>query len=447
MLSDLWRSTDLVQLLDVYWWTSVAIGFAFAMFLWFTSYLCISVAQGVSRGFRQVIGFIRARMLGVHDRNVLEPISATKRWWITLASTAILALVVLAFQISAWAYPKFIHQGMPSTRVLYYVVWLPLNLGGMWTVAWLCIIVAWMKLRPFGHRLTTSRFSHRLDRIVHTMGVVAVLVLVLLTAALLGGRSLVKGEAVRQMVLTSMMNAMGNDVPPNRCEQCGEQQEEMALSAAIAGEGLKRRRDLVITVTILNQAANSDRYVYLPSNRYGAAPTYEQRALALDQSSGLTFLSAPTNLVSFLIASASVFPVFPPRPFQDPLGLNRTVKAVDGGFAHNSPIEAALDWGATHIIVVEASPSPKLEEEATLLSNLRVAFDHLFEQAQMSDRRSRERVEIYYLRPSKELLKTLEFIPGLMGRAIEQGKKDFNNGRFVQFSRPPVFTQIVQTPN
>jgi hypothetical protein len=92
-------------------------------------------------------------------------------------------------------------------------------------------------------------------------------------------------------------------------------------------------------------------------------------------------------------------------------------------------------------------PAPKLEEEATLLSNLRVAFDHLFEQAQMSDRRSRERVEIYYLRPSKELLKTLEFIPGLMGWAIEQGKKDFNNGRFVQFSRPPVFTQIVQTPN
>ena len=122
--------------------------------------------------------------------------------------------------------------------------------------------------------------------------------------------------------------------------------------------------------------------------------------------------------------------------------MQRTVKVVDGGFAHNSPVEAALDWGATHIVVVEASPSVRLDEQPSFASNLSVAFDHLFEQAQKTDHRSRDRVEIYYIRPRRELLKTMDFVPALMQNAIDEGKTDVQAGRFVQFSRPPVLAPV-----
>lgn len=110
---------------------------------------------------------------------------------------------------------------------------------------------------------------------------------------------------------------------------------------------------------------------------------------------------------------------------------------VDGGFSHNIPVEAALDWGATHIIVIEASHARTIREERSFFSNIGSAFDHLFEQAQLTDIRSRRRLEIFTLRPSKELLKTLDFIPSYIERAIRQGAIDVGGGRFVQVSRPP----------
>jgi len=269
---------------------------------------------------------------------------------------------------------------------------------------------------------------------------------------LVSGKSLVQGEAMRTVVSRSMQSALGLKIRPNQCKgrDCTQKEVEDYLSNAIASADLPRRRDLVITVTLLNQTTNSDRYVYLPSNRNPdrtrPPPTYEERALALGQSTGLTFLNAPTNLMSFLVASGSVFPFFPARDFADPVGLGGKYQAVDGGFAHNSPIEAALDWGATHIVVIEASPTLSTEEGTTFGGNLGVAFDHLFGQAQVTDQRSRGQIEIYYIRPQKELLKTLEFIPHLMHQAIERGKTDLEQGQFVQFSRPPEFTELPDAP-
>jgi len=102
-------------------------------------------------------------------------------------------------------------------------------------------------------------------------------------------------------------------------------------------------------------------------------------------------------------------------------------------------VEAALDWGATHVIVVEASPRPKFDESSMLLQNLAMAFDHLFEQAQLTDLRSRQKTEIYLIRPQREILKTLDFVPSLMRAAIKQGTEDAEKGEFMQFSRPPIF--------
>jgi predicted acylesterase/phospholipase RssA/ABC-type phosphate/phosphonate transport system substrate-binding protein len=113
------------------------------------------------------------------------------------------------------------------------------------------------------------------------------------------------------------------------------------------------------------------------------------------------------KLMDVVIGSSSIFPVFQPRRLTagsggDSGAVRRATLAelIDGGFAHNSPIEAAVLWGATHIILVEASPEERQGAPSNyLLANSVSAFNYLFNQAQLTDARSRGRVEIFSLRP------------------------------------------------
>jgi predicted acylesterase/phospholipase RssA/ABC-type phosphate/phosphonate transport system substrate-binding protein len=112
------------------------------------------------------------------------------------------------------------------------------------------------------------------------------------------------------------------------------------------------------------------------------------------------------KLMDVVIGSSSIFPVFQPRTLTAGGvaaaggGHATLAELIDGGFAHNSPIEAAVLWGATHIILVEASPEERqVAPSGYLLANSVSAFNYLFNQAQLTDARSRGRVEIFSLRP------------------------------------------------
>ncbi|MCA1818295.1 MAG: patatin-like phospholipase family protein, partial [Acidobacteria bacterium] len=113
------------------------------------------------------------------------------------------------------------------------------------------------------------------------------------------------------------------------------------------------------------------------------------------------------KLMDVVIGSSSIFPVFEPRALTAKLGGDGAgarpatlAELIDGGFAHNSPVEAAVLWGATHVILVEASPEERQGAPANyLLANSVSAFNYLFNQAQLTDARSRGRVEIFSLRP------------------------------------------------
>lgn len=111
------------------------------------------------------------------------------------------------------------------------------------------------------------------------------------------------------------------------------------------------------------------------------------------------------KLMDVVIGSSSIFPVFQPRTLiatgaVTEGGSATLAELIDGGFAHNSPIEAAVLWGATHIILVEASPEEQPGARRDyLLANSFSAFNYLFNQAQLTDARSRGKVEIYSLRP------------------------------------------------
>ena len=123
--------------------------------------------------------------------------------------------------------------------------------------------------------------------------------------------------------------------------------------------------------------------------------------------------------------------------------IMREVAIIDGGFVHNSPIEAAVKLDATHIIMIEASPASQPKAEINLLNNSVTAFNHLFTQAQLLDARSRRQAEIYTLQPASEapdgtpFLCTVDFGRNFIERAVKWGKDDAANTKTPRFVRQP----------
>jgi len=73
---------------------------------------------------------------------------------------------------------------------------------------------------------------------------------------------------------------------------------------------------------------------------------------------------APARAVDAVFASGSAFPVFPPHRAHLPNGCE--VRLVDGGYAHNVPLEAASMSEARQVLILNASPDPAEAELAEL---------------------------------------------------------------------------------
>src|SRR5262249_40386653 len=138
----------------------------------------------------------------------------------------------------------------------------------------------------------------------------------------------------------------------------------------------------------------------------------------------------PKLLLGVVRGSGTIFPGFPPVTIRDFPTHDSSVSLIDGGFVHNSPVEAAVQWGATHIILIEASPKSDREkakeqgvarsDRNNLLQNTGEAFNYLFDQAQLLDVRSRKKVAIFVLRPNPQnYLGTMDFSRGKIRDAIE----------------------------
>lgn len=162
----------------------------------------------------------------------------------------------------------------------------------------------------------------------------------------------------------------------------------------------------------------SDLYFYAPAGSGAAGPPdYGERGVALaDQ---------PDMLLDVVMGSGSVFPVFPPRTLENFPRPGERIELIDGGFVHNSPVEAAVRWGATHVVLIEADPHERAERR-NFLQNAAGAFNHLYYQAQQVDARSREReqVVIFSLRPDPPHICMLDFADNLIDLAIEKGYRE-----------------------
>jgi predicted acylesterase/phospholipase RssA/ABC-type phosphate/phosphonate transport system substrate-binding protein len=181
------------------------------------------------------------------------------------------------------------------------------------------------------------------------------------------------------------------------------------------------RRDLVLTGSCVSKTTAE-----LPSDLYFYAAARGSRSNHPSFGrSGVPLREYPELLVDVVMGSGSIYPVFPPRTLLDFPRAGERVELVDGGFSHNSPIEAAVLWGATHIILIEASASAaERRGRRNFLQNSIDAFNHLYYQAQLADARSKEKVTIFAIRPQPPHICVLDFANNLVERAIGTGYRD-----------------------
>ncbi len=200
------------------------------------------------------------------------------------------------------------------------------------------------------------------------------------------------------------------------------------------------RRDLVLTGSCLEQTTaelTDDLYFFAPGASGQAKPAFGSRGVALEEH--------PETLLDVVMGSGSIFPLFPPRTLEDFPAPGERVELVDGGFTHNRPVEAAVLWGATHIVLIEATP-PKRIERTNFLTNAGAAFAHLYAQSQLIDARTKGRVVVFTLTPRPPHPCLLDFADNLILRTAAKGYADAvghrGRARFRKESGEPVFVQV-----
>jgi hypothetical protein len=232
------------------------------------------------------------------------------------------------------------------------------------------------------------------------------------------------------------------------------------------------KRDLVITVSNLPLTEASDNgdnphlitanelpedlYFYAEGSQVKWDPPPAERRF-------ISFEDNPQKLLDVVIGSGTIYPLFPYRELRH-INLGRKkqaplIKVIDGGFIHNSPIEAAIKWGATHIISIEASPQARPFDPRNTFENSLVAFSYIMAQTQRADTTVRGQVEIFELRPRSDCEKknlqagcnqdpepnmdTFDFDPLIVGEAFKVGESDVKSERplFRRVPGPPLFRQ------
>jgi predicted acylesterase/phospholipase RssA/ABC-type phosphate/phosphonate transport system substrate-binding protein len=210
----------------------------------------------------------------------------------------------------------------------------------------------------------------------------------------------------------------------------------------VSGEVIERdlmQRDLVLTGSCLGQTSDelpSDLYFYLPRDRDVLSSPFGTRGVSLREH--------PDALLDVVMGSGSIFPIFPGRFIEGMPRAGERIELVDGGFAHNSPVEAAVLWGATHIVLIEAKPR-KRDERGNFVLNAASAFRHLHSQAQLLDTRSRGRVTIYSVAPNSPHICVLDFADNLVRDSIQRGYSEVGNGikPFHRELGEPVFRAVI----
>ena len=299
---------------------------------------------------------------------------------------------------------------------------------------------------------------------VFLVGLAALLVL----DGLFRGSSASKVDGIEEAVMEKMPTLIRQTVNPNFNPSGNTLQ---SFSREIMEEHLLQR-DLIITSSKL--PAKEDN-TPLPVNALPDDIYFYYRNGSLKPPPSQSFIPLSKNpdmLLDVVIGSSTIYPIFPSRPLSNiKLGSDEdlsnaeeqqrktisTMRIIDGGFIHNIPIEAAQRWRATHIIVIEASPSQQQRvDPRDLWDHALTAFGYLFDQAQRTDILAEgQGASAFILRPTSECeklnakpvctdnpdpnLDTFDFSKRAATHAFEKGLDDVRspNPLFVRVSGAP----------
>ncbi len=243
-----------------------------------------------------------------------------------------------------------------------------------------------------------------------------------LPTVLLGSRTLSGGQGIERALATEFPRLIDAHLrrqnqpglPPDTAAPFARRLRE--VSSQIMGRRLLTR-DLIITgncLTKTDASLPSDLYFYAAAHAAGPPPFGER---------GVNLAGHPEILLDAVMGSGTIFPVFPARTVHDFPKRGQQVELVDGAFAHNSPIEAAVLWGATHIILIEATPTGRVAMR-NLAENAAAAFGHLHRQTQLVDLRSKRQVVVFTMTPEPPHICLLDFAENLTEAAIRRGYLD-----------------------
>ena len=178
---------------------------------------------------------------------------------------------------------------------------------------------------------------------------------------------------------------------------------------------------------------------------------------------------SPARAVDAVFASGSAFPVFPQHLAHLPNGCE--VRLVDGGYAHNVPLEAAVQAESRQVLILNASPDPTDTAAARpsalsrflarvrldgsqLITNSPKLLSFMFNRAQELDRNVGAGMVVASIAPrpadgSWPFL--LDFRKTVRERMIETAKNDIEQdhriGHVLSWGRPTTLTRIGTAPS
>ncbi len=339
---------------------------------------------------------------------------------------------------------------MLGTNHIVHHAWLWLTFG-VRTSAWTLLIVSlaalgWQRIKSRkGNYISIPRWLTTTTLLVALLGIPLLQSIIMLAFE----DTLSGGQGIERAISTKLPALVDVHLKQQRLPDLEERTGGPAdtrlkrVSREIISRGLLQR-DLVITGSCLSKTdseTSSDLYFFArgktgsPEAPFDASQSLEER---------------PELLLDVVLGSGSIFPLFPARVTEDFPREGEQVELVDGGFAHNSPVEAAVLWGATHIVLVEATPRQR-SKRGNLAKNLSSSFRHLHQQAQLLDARSREKVIVFSISPEEPHICVLDFADNLITDSIQRGYRDSGVvapelGRFRQELGEPVFTVLATGP-
>jgi len=144
-------------------------------------------------------------------------------------------------------------------------------------------------------------------------------------------------------------------MPSNPCEQASSRHVELQTSFTAPVTALEKGEEYyVLFPPQPNNAANKKNAPYsLLDYRNGLNVSNVPRWITIDD-----LKKQDELLLSVVFASGSPFPIFPAHRINLPKIGQEWL--VDGGYAHNIPIQAANQLGAHRLLIISSSPRERL---------------------------------------------------------------------------------------